>query len=590
MKIDADGCTLRGILKEDIIYEIPDYQRTYSWSENHIDDLFNDIYSAIESKNNHFIGTIVFNSERKDDDKVLEVIDGQQRLTTIMITLYVIRRLYNEKIFSEENSINHRLSSIQKLLEFSNDDGEIIGLKLNLGIVNREFFKEYIVNGWDKDKAYWEYVKNKFKNKGDLKVNEKIVKAYNYIYSTVKDKIGYTEKSYENYEYIANIYNKLRELHDAILDKLEVVYIEVKNDVDAFLIFETLNERGLELSSVDLIKNKLFKNFSNKNDFEELKKKWAEIVSTIEDNKELKNFIRYYWISKYDFVRTQDLFKNIKIYLGKDYEKSKSMINNLDKLSRYYKLLIDPNENIIENQKLINVLRETNNLKFNSHFPILIAALQKYDYKINNQEFYKVAKLCLNFLIRYISILKKKPTAIEKLFGEIAREFSIDKLSYEFNKYAKDSEFQNALEIIEVKQKPYSTYYLLIEYEKSLHSNEEWIAPGRKSVTIEHVLPQTVSESQNYGKKWIGVFGGKEKCELYLNRLGNLTLLGPKAQSKTSNKFFDKKQEVYKEYTDMLMTKELLEYNNWGIEEIEKRQKEMAKKFVEIFTLDIEKL
>ena len=72
--------------------------------------------------------------------------------------------------------------------------------------------------------------------------------------------------------------------------------------------------------------------------------------------------------------------------------------------------------------------------------------------------------------------------------------------------------------------------------------------------------------------------------------MGNLTLLGPKAQNKTSNKFFDKKQDVYKEYTDMFMTKELLEYNKWGIEEIEKRQKEMAKKFVEIFTLDIEKL
>lgn len=590
MKIDADGYTVREILKKDIIYEIPDYQRTYSWDENHIDDLFNDIYLAIESENNHFLGAIVFNSERIDNDKVLEVIDGQQRLTTIMLILYVIRRFYKEKIFENESSLNSRRNSIQKLLEFSNDDGEIKGLKLNLGIVNREFFKEYIVNGWDKDKDYLECIKNKFKNKGDLNVNEKIIKAYDYIYDKIRANIGYKEEVFDNYSDVKNIYDKLRELNDAILDKLEVVYIEVKNDVDAFLIFETLNERGLALSAVDLIKNRLFKICSNKNDFEELKNKWTEIISTIEDNKELKNFIRYYWISKYDFVRTQDLFKDIKGYLGKDYEKAKNMINDLDKLSRYYKLLIEPNDNLIKNKKLIHVLKETKNLKFNSHFPILIAALQKYDYKINDENFYIVAKLCLNFLIRYISVLKKKPTAIEKLFGEIAREFNLDNLCSEFTKHAKDNEFKNALEIIEVNQKPYSTYYLLIEYEKNLHSNEEWIAPGRQSVTIEHILPQTVSDSKQCGKNWIGVFRDKERCELYLNRLGNLTLLGPKAQSKTSNKFFDKKQEVYKEYTDMFMTKELLEYSKWDAEEIEKRQKRMAEKFVDIFTLDIKKL
>ncbi|MDZ4908660.1 DUF262 domain-containing protein [Clostridium perfringens] len=587
MEIDAKGYPLREILTKNISYEIPDYQRPYSWKKEHIDDLFSDIYFAMECENNHFLGTVVFNSERKENDKVLEVIDGQQRLTTIMLILYVIRRFYKEKIFDDEKGINSRRSNIQNLLEFSDDDGDIIGLKLNLGEVNREFFKDYIVNGWDKDAEYIEDIKNKFKNRGELEVNNTIIKAYDHIYSVIKNEINYKEEFSEETK---KSYDKLKKINEAILDKLEVVKIEVKNDVDAFLIFETLNERGLELSVVDLIKNKLFKNCANKDDFNQLKSKWREIISTIEESDELRNFIRHYWISKHNFVTTQDLFKDIKGYIGKDYDKSKIMIDDLNKLAKYYKIFMEPSEKFIKNSALIDVLKETKKLKFNSHFPILISALEKYDFKVDDQEFYKVSKLCLNFLVRYITVLKRKPTVIEKVFGEIAREFSINKLYEKFIMYAKDNEFQNALEIIEVKQRSDATHYLLTQYEKSLHENEQWIAPERKSVTIEHILPQTIKQSEVSGQKWLEIFGGKDECEKYLNRLGNLTLLGPKAQSKTSNKFFDKKQDVYKEYTDMLMTKELLEYSNWGIEEIEKRQKEMAKKFVEIFTLDIEKL
>lgn len=581
MKIDAHGRKIREILERKICYEIPDYQRPYSWTKDEIDDLFTDLDSAVDTANNHFFGAVVFNTERKETDQVVEVIDGQQRLTTLMLIFYSIRTIYSEERFNSEKGILTRRANVENLLEFLDDDGEVIGLKLKLGEANREFFKSYIVDAWNKNDDEKELVKKEFKNKNNLKVNKPIIDAYGHICSVLHDKI----KSLSN----TQSYTYLKKYHNCLLDKFEVVEIEVENDVDAFLIFETLNDRGLELSSVDLIKNKLFKNCSVSKEFEIVKEKWIKVLGIIDDAKEVKKFIRHYWISKHCFVSAPSLFKEVRDYVENDYVKSKEIVEDLYKLSRYYDSLRNPNDKFLSSKKLIEVLEEMRALNFDLNYPILLSAFNRYP---NDEEkIYKIAKLTLNFLIRYISVLKRKPSAIEKIFGELARELDIDKVGKELNKYAKDSEFENAIKSLYVKTTSYSTYYLLVEYEKSLHINEKWISPGRKNVTIEHILPQTISEKNDYGKKWIKAFEDcDESYELYINALGNLTLLGQSGQNKASNKFFDDKKEVYKKHTDMFITKELLEIDKWDAENIKKRQSKMAEKFKDIFTLDIEKI
>ncbi|MHB7979180.1 hypothetical protein CF067_12250 [Clostridium sporogenes] len=582
MKIDAHGRKIREILERKICYEIPDYQRPYSWTTDEIDDLFNDLDSTIDGINkNHFFGAFVFNSERKEKEDIVEVIDGQQRLTTLMLVFYAIRKIYNEDRFNGEKGIKTRRNNVENLLEFLDDDGEVIGIKLKLGEANRTFFTKYIVEAWNKTIQEKEGIKRDFKNKNNLKVNKPMIDAYDHICQVIYDKIKLLSNS--------QAYNYLKKYHKAILDQFEVVEIEVENDVDAFLIFETLNDRGLELSAVDLIKNKLFKNCSMRSDFEDIKNKWTKILGTIDDAKEVKKFIRHYWISKYNFVSTQQLFKEVRDYVGNDYEKSKEIINDLYRLAPYYDTLRNPNDKLLSNKNLIEVLHYMKALNFDLNYPILLSAFNKYP---NDEEnIYKIAKLTLNFLIRYICVLKKKPSAIEKIFGGLARELNIEKISTELIKYAKDSEFKNGIKSLVVKVKSYSTYYLLVEYEKNLHKNEKWISPGRKNVTIEHILPQTVDEKKQCGQFWIEAFdNSKEQCEICVNRLGNLTLLGQGGQNKASNKNFNDKKEIYINYTDMFMTKELLIYNKWNSENIEIRQNNMSEKYVDIFTLDLEKI
>ena len=234
--------------------------------------------------------------------------------------------------------------------------------------------------------------------------------------------------------------------------------------------------------------------------------------------------------------------------------------------------------------KLNKVIQRLNELEENGE---IIQSVKKSE-NVNDEEYiYKVAKLTTNFLFRYICILKKKPTAIEKVFSELARNMNLDSMSKTLNEYAKDIEFRNILETIIVNPKAYSTYYLLTEYEKSLHSNEQWISPGRKKITVEHILPQKVDSKSNYGEKWLKEFANPEQCELYLNRLGNLTLLGPVGQANASNKSFDLKKQVYQKKTDMYMSRELIKYYEWNVKNIEERQKEMSRKIVNIFTLNI---
>lgn len=155
---------------------------------------------------------------------------------------------------------------------------------------------------------------------------------------------------------------------------------------------------------------------------------------------------------------------------------------------------------------------------------------------------------------------------------------------------APDSVFKSSVETLSVSYQSYFTYYMLSEYEAYLHVNEPWKTTGRDEITVEHILPQTIKEENSYGQYWISRFGDKDNCKVFESRLGNLTLLGNDGQAKAGNKDFISKKEVYKEYTDMFSTKELLDYNEWNEDKLKERQTKMANAYIHIFSLDLNKI
>lgn len=579
MEVKAEGRKLEEIFKSNVTYVVPDYQRPYSWERNQIDDLFNDLEEAINSNTNHYFGAFVFNME-KESEKIIEIIDGQQRLTTVAIFLYVLNYIYNLDRYKNLKGVEHRRNTLKQYLEFLNADGETVGLKLELGEVNKDFFKKYIVKGWDKDSDYKDEVIKEFKDRNKFSASKQIKEAFDIILEHINKKIEGLDAD--------DAINEIKKYHDTLLGKFDIVEIKVKQDADAFLIFETLNDRGLALSQVDLIKNKLFKNCAGKEEFENIKEKWIDMVENLEDISIIKKYLRHYWIANYENTTHQSLFKSVRDKIGNDYDLSKSVIYDLNKMAIYYDGLSNPNNGVFSNKKLIKAIADMNMLKFDLTHPILIAAFKHF--KNDEDKLYRVVKICLNFLIRYITVMKGKPSNVEKEIGKHARNLKTDIsiISNLFNEYAKDSEFKEAMKTFTPNYKSPSTYYILTEYEKTLH-NEDWIPPARTSVTIEHILPKAVDYSKKLQNEWVQLFT-KEEHEIYLNKLGNLTLLGPRAQGKASNKIFSEKKKIYKTDTDMKMTQQLTQIDKWTKDEIDKRQVKIAEAAVEIFTLNLNKI
>ena len=427
MKISAQGKNLRKIFEEKVTYEIPDYQRPYSWTKDEIEDMFADLNAVINSDNNHYFGAFVFNEEKRTDN-VIEVIDGQQRLTTVAIFLYVLRYLYSMEKFRNVEGVEHRRNKLKEYLEFLDEDGQMVGSKLKLGELNNEFFEEYIVHDWNKSIEEKEDTVKKFKALDKYNASRQIKEAYEYSINRILKQIKDLDPNMAIKE--------IKEIHDALLKSLEVVEIVVEQDADAFLIFETLNDRGLELSSVDLIKNRLFKNCSNYMDFNELKEKWVNMIRIVDTS--VKKYLRHFWIANYDYVTHQGLFKEVR-NKAETYEFSKNLIKELHDLAPYYDALNNPSSDSFSSKKLKKVLEDMNKLNFDLTHPILIAGIHRF--KNDEASLYKLARLCLNFLIRYITIMKEKPSQIEREIGLLAKSLrkngDISEVSLKFKDFAK---------------------------------------------------------------------------------------------------------------------------------------------------------
>ena len=388
-----------------------------------------------------------------------------------------------------------------------------------------------------------------------------------------------------------NAYEYLKALHMCLYDRFELVTMVVEEEADAFLIFETLNDRGLVLSAVDLIKNKLFQAFSaRQNEFPQLKADWETMCNNIENKDNLKKYLLHYWRSKLGHVSSQTLYKTCRDYIAKDsYLRAKSIIKDLKEYSTYYNGLCDPMAaHPWTNKKLKSALDDMNKIGYDMARPILLSAIRHYPH--DEEKIATIARMCLNFLIRYISVLKNKPTSLEKDISDWACDptFSIEMLRSKFEEKAPDAKFKEALSNISIPYTSQLAHYLLCVYEaEGFNRKEIWTSPGRFTNTVEHILPQEVNPATPSGQYWLKQFDNLDNCSIYEERLGNYAFLTKPAQSKALNREFDHKKHIYSTETDMLLTKELTAYDNWNPDNIMKRQAKMADVLTKAISFDI---
>lgn len=298
MKIESTDQDVRNLLASGY-YRIPRFQRPYSWTRENIQDFWDDVVK--DAPDNYFIGSMV---TFKDGNQRYGVVDGQQRLTTITILLAILRNRLNKLGFVD------LAQGIQNQIERKNINNKpefILSTETSY-----PFFQDHILMFGEP-----EVEADEMREEANLR------SAFDYLNQLVGAVIESVRKdsTVKDEDKANRIEQKLVKIRDAVLD-LKVILVKLDDEDDAYIIFETLNTRGKDLSLADLVKNHVAKHLKVKSaSVDQPKIKWEKLLEILEGSSaelELDTFIHHFWLSRYDYLAAKRLFKVLKRRIGKN--------------------------------------------------------------------------------------------------------------------------------------------------------------------------------------------------------------------------------------------------------------------------------
>ena len=543
--------TLNTIIGNGKSYQVPIYQRDYSWDKDDWEDLWNDI-AEIPIDKTHYLGYLVL-QPIKDGEESFWIIDGQQRLTTLSILALAITALLDkwakENIDTKDNEIR-----LEKITEryLGNYSLSKLNLdpKLKLNRNNDDYYKSWLL------KLRTPSTLSKLKPSQRL-----LQKAFNYFFSELQEKF----KTNKSGAYLADF------LERTIGNGIVFTQIVVNNDLDAFKVFETLNARGVKLSTADLLKNYLFKltHQLGELDLDEAERRWQNVTNTILTN-DLTTFIRHFWNCKYKLERQPTLFKAIKREINSA-ELAFEFLNELEEVSNYYTAFNNPNDELWDKEekaslKLIDLLNVT------TCYSLMLSAL-KY---LPRSEFKIIIRELGIITFRY-TLSDLNPNEAERVFSKVANEIANKNITNAKEAilalksiYVIDDNFEQAFSTLSIntRRKKDLVKYLLVKFENQI-SNKDY-QPEEAIATIEHILPE------NPGSIWEENFP-TDIQEEFIYRLGNYSLLEASINNKLDNNMpFSEKLIKYKN-SSYKLSNEYCDYEKFSSKEISLRQDKMAK-------------
>ena len=548
------------VLFRDFWFNIPSYQRPYVWGEDNINELLDDILYAFEndSQDTYFMGALVLQNKENDE---YDILDGQQRLTTLALLLATIRD-------------NIKVEKTKKVLQdhlFQEDD-ETADIpsrnRFTFNIRNevQRFFEEYIIkeNGtFNIEKALED---EQFKNNISIKNMVAVVQV---IRKRLEEIFG-EQLSLENISGTS-----LLEFIKFIRNKLIFAYICSDTREQAFRLFTILNNRGIPLTTADILKSLNLDKVQDEIKRNEYAKKWEELEEQYGDKFDrFLNFIRTIKLKEKARKNLLEEFEE-KIY-GKVMNYGKESIDYILKTSENYDKLINLTADFNNEYKnLINIMK----VGFNSED--WIPPLLYYYEKFNTQGLVEFLKLLDNkFMGDWIN--KETPTKRLENMNKILKAIEIGENYNDIlnNKNLFSFDINNFKNIINgnIFGERYCKYLLLkIEY-LSLDSEVAYIG-NYKNISIEHVLPQNPKEDS----EWRAKFSNEDREE-WTNKLGNLILLTKRKNSKLSNLEFKDKKEKYLADKILLFPSVFEVYSNgedWNIDILKIRQNRIVNLLIE---------
>ncbi|WP_158676876.1 DUF262 domain-containing protein [Pukyongia salina] len=566
MNISSIDKTIRTVLKSSY-YKIPRFQRPYSWEKEHIEDFWND--SIRESSGDYFIGSMVV-YEISDD--TYGVVDGQQRLTTVTMLLGAIREAF--KSIGEDSLAKGTQGMIERK-DLDDDLNYVLQTESSYPYLHENVQKFDASDVTDiPAKKEEEHIKKGF----DLLTNLVLKELESIENSTT---LSTKEKQAEKVE-------TLKKIRDKILN-LKVIYIELGNEDDAYIIFETLNTRGKDLRVSDLVKNHLTKMLPKKNKAVDLSKdKWTESRTIIEGSNadlNMDSFLHHFWLSKYEFTTQKKLFKSLKQIVNK--RNAKNFLNDILTETRIYRETLDPTyrEWKKEEMDLKKSLEALIIFRVKQQIPMLLSVMREYEnggLKLKRVKDIVNAIECFHFIFTAVTS-QRSSGGISFMYAYHARQLdqatpndktkALDELKKKLREKlpSKDEFVANLLELqyssVYTKEKALIKY-ILSKYDYHYSQKAKTgTSIDYEQMTIEHIHAEKDS-SKSIDIEDIG-------------KIGNLILMDESLNGKLGNKPFAIKHPIYLK-SNVFLDNEIKNATDWDETNIMDRTERIAERLFDI--------
>ena len=536
----------------DRVFIIPPFQRNYAWSINQCEELFSDIVDSYNKNNSHYIGNIVYyegiNNSASFNEFIL--IDGQQRITSILLLLLAIHN------------------------KLPNDDYN-----------KQAIYNRYLTNSIGPEKRR---VKLK-QTENDEDIFDKIIQNQSLTVDEKKSKI------YENYHYFLQ---KLDEIEKSIplldfyntIGNLSIVdlNLQIDNDLEAVQkIFEKINSTGKPLTTADLIRNYLLIAQTSDEQLRLYKNYWIKIEEQFVDTELISDFAKHYLITKRgDWVEENKMYATFKSYFSNVDITKEEVLGEMLRLSKFYNWFKYANSN---NSNINMMLKELNILKSDDMYGLLLIIFDKLYYSDINL-LSKIVDLLVDFMIRYrIVSLSNGSADLRSTLYNLLNKITSEEIELNYDnvkkvlsnslspngRFPNDEEFKNALQS---KVNISCAKALLYKMEYKVTRN---IQVDIDKITIEHILPQTMSD------EWKHYLGGEEKSMIihntYLNCIGNLAMLSASYNSSNSNKLWTFKKNILNE-CQFILTQDASKYDAWNENNIKNRNMILSDKAIKLIS------
>ena len=541
-------------------YVIPVYQRNYNWKrEDQVKQLINDIEILLENPNTqHFVGSLVYCITKDTlNGQERSIVDGQQRLTTLMLLLYAIKHVAQErKNYAAAKAINNNY------LENSEIENKY-KLRLKPSVSDDDDYKEIAL--------------------GNDNLNSTSNVSLNYVFC--KEQVGaWIDKGF-TYDQIINA-----------IKRLQIISILLKEEDgdNPQQIFESINSTGMELTAADLIRNYILMNKDNDTQEKLYTNYWRKLENLLPNPRDLESFLRLYLANKQMYLTSKrNVYSEFKKYWGEQLKNTNEtlLLQDILRFGEHYYRLYYSNEADILGEELTNyrVLRSD----MPAPFTMQVLEFLRIG-AIKAEAASNVIKLINIYLIRrYITNLDTNdisryfPTYLRQVrekcekqgyknFYEVCKAVLINSTRQKTSYIPDDADIRNYLKTANAYNLKNIRWILeKIEMQKSNVPIEQG------SLSIEHVMPQTKGEG------WQEVNNVTfEEYSSYVNRLGNLTLAAKVDNTVMGNRSFAVKKEILHKSSHIKMNEYFFKRKKWGFAEINVRTEAIINEILRLFPMD----